>query len=124
MPSHDTTRESLSGSQEYWHVKVTLLHTTTGSEFLTPPSSCLFEGLSDAFQHQAHGPLSLGWVPGLSDESCNQILPLRLTYPCPYMGSCYRTVCRRDKSLRFKGQTGVTGTNPTQCHHNGMVLSL
>jgi len=30
----------------------------------------------------------------------------------------------RIKGLRFEGQTGVTGTNPTQCHHNGMVLSL
>jgi hypothetical protein len=30
----------------------------------------------------------------------------------------------RIKDLRFKGQTGITGTNPTQCHHNGMVLSL
>jgi hypothetical protein len=37
---------------------------------------------------------------------------------------CYHTVCRKDKSLRFEGQTGITGTNPTQCHHNGMVLSL
>jgi hypothetical protein len=41
-----------------------------------------------------------------------------------FLGTCYRTVCRRDKSLKFEGQTGVTGTNPTQCHHNGMVLSL
>jgi hypothetical protein len=30
----------------------------------------------------------------------------------------------RIKDLRFEGQTGVTGTNPTQCHHNGMVLSI
>jgi hypothetical protein len=30
----------------------------------------------------------------------------------------------RIKGLRFEGQTGVTGTNPTQCHHNGMVLSI
>jgi hypothetical protein len=30
----------------------------------------------------------------------------------------------RIKGLRFEGQTGITGTNPTQCHHNGMVLSL
>jgi hypothetical protein len=39
---------------------------------------------------------------------------------CP----CYRTICRRDKSLKFEGKIGVIGTNPTQCHHNGMVLSL
>jgi hypothetical protein len=30
----------------------------------------------------------------------------------------------RIKGLRFNGQTGVTGTNPTQCHHNGMVFSI
>jgi len=37
---------------------------------------------------------------------------------------CYRAVCSKDKGLRFEGQTGVTGTNPTQCHRNGMVLSI
>jgi hypothetical protein len=30
----------------------------------------------------------------------------------------------RIKGLRFEGQTGIIGTNPTQCHHNGMVLSI
>jgi hypothetical protein len=30
----------------------------------------------------------------------------------------------RIKVYKIEGQTGVTGTNPTQCHHNGMVLSL
>jgi hypothetical protein len=30
----------------------------------------------------------------------------------------------RIKGLMFEGQTGVTGTNAMQCHHNGMVLSL
>jgi hypothetical protein len=45
-----------------------------------------------------------------------------------WMGS---TVCpvitrfvARIKGYKIEGQTGVTGTNPTQCHHNGMVLSL
>jgi hypothetical protein len=30
----------------------------------------------------------------------------------------------RIKGYKIEGQTGVTGTYPTQCHHNGMVLSL
>jgi hypothetical protein len=30
----------------------------------------------------------------------------------------------RIKGYKIEGQTGVTGTNPTQYHHNGMVLSL
>jgi hypothetical protein len=30
----------------------------------------------------------------------------------------------RIKGYKIEGQTGVTRTNPTQCHHNGMVLSL
>jgi hypothetical protein len=30
----------------------------------------------------------------------------------------------RIKGSKIEGQTGVMGTNPTQCHHNGMVLSL
>ena len=30
----------------------------------------------------------------------------------------------RIKAYKIEGQTGVTGTNPTQCQHNGMVLSL
>jgi hypothetical protein len=30
----------------------------------------------------------------------------------------------RIKGYKIESQTGVTGTNPTQCHHNGMVLSF
>jgi hypothetical protein len=30
----------------------------------------------------------------------------------------------RKKGYKIESQTGVTGTNPTQCHHNGTVLSL
>jgi hypothetical protein len=30
----------------------------------------------------------------------------------------------RRKGYKVEGQTGVTGTYPTQCHHDGMVLSL
>jgi hypothetical protein len=28
------------------------------------------------------------------------------------------------KGYKVEGQTGVTGTYPTQCHHNGEVLSI
>jgi hypothetical protein len=37
---------------------------------------------------------------------------------------CYRSVCSLGHRLEDKGQTGVTGTYPTQCHHNGEVLSI
>jgi hypothetical protein len=30
----------------------------------------------------------------------------------------------RIKGYKIEGQIGITGTSPTQCHHNGMVLSL
>ena len=30
----------------------------------------------------------------------------------------------RIKGYKVEGQTGVTGTYPTQCHHDGEVLSL
>jgi hypothetical protein len=30
----------------------------------------------------------------------------------------------RIKGLSLVGQTGVTGTYPTQCHHDGEVLSI
>jgi hypothetical protein len=30
----------------------------------------------------------------------------------------------RIKGYKIESQTGVTRTNPTQCHHNGMVLSF
>jgi hypothetical protein len=30
----------------------------------------------------------------------------------------------RSKGYKVEGQTGVTGTYPTQCHHDGEVLSL
>jgi hypothetical protein len=30
----------------------------------------------------------------------------------------------RRKGYKVEGQTGVTGTYPTQCHHDGEVLSL
>jgi hypothetical protein len=30
----------------------------------------------------------------------------------------------RIKGLNLIGQTGVIGTYPTQCHHDGKVLSL
>jgi hypothetical protein len=30
----------------------------------------------------------------------------------------------RMKGYKVEGQTGVTGTYPTQCHHDGKVLSL
>jgi len=30
----------------------------------------------------------------------------------------------RSKGLEDRGQTGVTGTYPIQCHHNGEVLSI
>jgi hypothetical protein len=34
-------------------------------------------------------PISLGWVFGLSDKYCNQILPLRFTSPNPYVVSFF-----------------------------------
>jgi hypothetical protein len=30
----------------------------------------------------------------------------------------------RSKGYKVEGQTGVTETYPTQCHHNGEVLSI
>jgi 2-keto-4-pentenoate hydratase/2-oxohepta-3-ene-1,7-dioic acid hydratase in catechol pathway len=39
-------------------------------------------------------------------------------------GDCYRTVCSLGQWLKDRGQTGVTGTFPTQCHLNGEVLSI
>jgi hypothetical protein len=30
----------------------------------------------------------------------------------------------RSNGYKIEGQTGVTGTYPTQCHHDGEVLSL
>jgi hypothetical protein len=30
----------------------------------------------------------------------------------------------RKKGYKVEGQTGITGTYPTQCHHDGEVLSL
>ena len=30
----------------------------------------------------------------------------------------------RSKGYKVEGQIGVTGTYPTQCHHNGEVLSI
>jgi hypothetical protein len=30
----------------------------------------------------------------------------------------------RIKGLSLVGQTGITGTYPTQCHHDGKVLSI
>jgi hypothetical protein len=30
----------------------------------------------------------------------------------------------RSKGYKVEGQTGITGTYPTQCHHDGEVLSF
>jgi hypothetical protein len=30
----------------------------------------------------------------------------------------------RSNGYKIEGQTGITGTHPTQCHHDGEVLSL
>jgi hypothetical protein len=37
---------------------------------------------------------------------------------------CYRAVCILGYKLQDSGQTGVTGTFPTQCHLDGEVLSV
>jgi predicted RNase H-like nuclease (RuvC/YqgF family) len=37
---------------------------------------------------------------------------------------CYRAVCILGHRLQDSGQTGVTGTFPTQCHLDGEVLSV
>jgi hypothetical protein len=37
---------------------------------------------------------------------------------------CYRTVCSLGHRLEDRGQTGTTGTFPTQCHLDGEVLSV
>jgi hypothetical protein len=42
----------------------------------------------------------------------------------PNYRPCYRSVCSLGYRLEDKGQTGITGTYPTQCHHNGEVLSI
>jgi hypothetical protein len=39
-------------------------------------------------------------------------------------GACYRAVCFLGHRLKDGGQTGETGTFPTQCHLDGEVLSV
>jgi hypothetical protein len=64
VPTHDTTRESLSNSHQ--NLKVTLLHSTLGRYFpLLPPSPGIFEVYHMPSRDQAHGPLSSGQVLGL-----------------------------------------------------------
>jgi hypothetical protein len=64
VPSHDTTRESLSGSQQ--DLNVTLLHSNIGRYVpLLPPSPGLFKVYQIPSQHQACNPLSSGRVSGL-----------------------------------------------------------
>jgi hypothetical protein len=40
------------------------------------------------------------------------------------MGLVIAQFVARIKGYKIEGQIGITGTNPTQCHHNGMVLSF
>ena len=41
----------------------------------------------------------------------------------PYEGVIVQFVAR-SRGYKIEGQTGVTGTYPTQCHHNEEVLSI
>jgi hypothetical protein len=40
------------------------------------------------------------------------------------MGHVIAQFVARRKGYKVEGQTGVTGTYPTQCHHDGEVLFL
>jgi hypothetical protein len=41
-----------------------------------------------------------------------------------FLGHVIAQFVARKKGYKVEGQTGVTGTYPTQCHHDGEVLSL
>jgi predicted metal-dependent hydrolase len=45
-------------------------------------------------------------------------------YKIKHVAHCYRTVCSLGQRLKDRGQTGITGTFPTQCHHDEEVLSI
>jgi hypothetical protein len=41
-----------------------------------------------------------------------------------YLWSVIAQFVARSNGYEIEGQTGITGTYPTQCHHDGEVLSL
>jgi hypothetical protein len=53
----------------------------------------------------------------------NQLETTNLSDSC-YVQHVIAQFVARKKGYKVEGQTGVTGTYPTQCHHDGKVLSL
>jgi hypothetical protein len=73
-------------------------------------SKKMYDALTNLFSVR-----NIGQVMSLKNELCDMKMN---------DDDCYRSVCSLGHRLEDKGQTGVTGTYPTQCHHNGEVLSI
>jgi hypothetical protein len=57
-------------------------------------------------------------------DGCASSVVLGIKYDDVVVGIVIAQFVARSNDYEVEGQTGVTGTYPTQCHHDGEVLSL